>query len=156
MNGSITTRDGSFRSRIGNRAEPPAASPIPIVIAVPSETSTSRVAPVTTPVQTFPLQGVVYNDVIPGDRFGYSVSPAGDFNSDGAGDILVGAPATTTVNGGAAGIMQQAQADSRAPVGHRQPRPIDIPGDANLSPSDRALRREDDRVDNKLVICRGC
>jgi hypothetical protein len=63
--------------------------------------STLGVAPVTTPVQTFPLQGVVYNDVIPGDRFGYSVSPAGDFNSDGAGDIIVGAPGTALVNGGA-------------------------------------------------------
>ena len=30
----------------------------------------------------------------------------------------------------------------QAPIGHRQPRPIDIPA-AELSPSDRALRQED-------------
>lgn len=58
--------------------------------------------------------------------------------------------------GGATGIFQQAKGDGRAPIGHRQPRPSDIPGDAKLSPSDRALRQEDDRVDNKLVICHGC
>ena len=44
---------------------------------------------------------------------------------------------------------------SRAPIGHRQPRPIDIPA-AELSPFDRALRQEDERIDRKMVICRGC
>ena len=44
---------------------------------------------------------------------------------------------------------------SRAPIGHRQPRPIDIPA-AELSLFDRALRQEDERIDSKIVICRGC
>ena len=43
----------------------------------------------------------------------------------------------------------------QAPIGHRQPRPIDIPA-AELSPSDRALRQEDESIDRKIVICRGC
>jgi hypothetical protein len=60
---------------------------------------------------------------------------------------------SATASGGG---VQQAQGYGRAPIGHRQPRPGDIPADAALSPSDRALRQEDDRVDNKLVICRGC
>ena len=49
------------------------------------------VTPTTNPVTT-PLQGVVLGDQIIGDRFGYSVSSAGDFNNDGAGDIAIGAP----------------------------------------------------------------
>jgi len=45
----------------------------------------------------------------------------------------------------------------QAPIGHRQPRPIDIPAAAaELSPSDRALRHEDESIDRKIVICRGC
>jgi hypothetical protein len=57
---------------------------------------------------------------------------------------------------GAGGMtgMFQGQDYSRAPIGHRQPRPIDIPA-AELSPSDRALRQEDERIDSKIVICRG-
>ena len=44
---------------------------------------------------TTPLEGVVYNDPIPGDRFGFSVATAGDFNGDGADDIIIGAPGST-------------------------------------------------------------
>ena len=58
--------------------------------------------------------------------------------------------------GGTTGMLQGGQGYSRAPIGHRQPRPIDIPAAAELSPSDRALRQEDERVDRKIVICRGC
>ena len=43
----------------------------------------------------------------------------------------------------------------QAPVGHRQPRPIDIPA-AELSAFDRALRQEDESIDKKIVICRDC
>ena len=42
-----------------------------------------------------------------------------------------------------------------APVGHRQPRIRDVPA-AVLSPSDIELRREDELIDKKLLICRGC
>jgi hypothetical protein len=58
--------------------------------------------------------------------------------------------------GGTAGMFRQAQGYGRAPIGHRQPRLIDVPSDPGLSPSDRALRQEDERIDKKLVICRGC
>jgi hypothetical protein len=58
--------------------------------------------------------------------------------------------------GGTTGIFRQLRDNSRAPVGHRQPHPSDIPADGVLSPSDRALRLEDDRIDKKLIICRRC
>jgi hypothetical protein len=44
----------------------------------------------------------------------------------------------------------------QAPVGHRQPRPSDVPETAQLSPSDLELRRLDEEIDRKLTICRGC
>jgi hypothetical protein len=43
-----------------------------------------------------------------------------------------------------------------APVGHRQPRPADLHMDAQLSPDEVRLRQENDAVDRKLTICRGC
>ena len=57
--------------------------------------------------------------------------------------------------GGTTGMFQGEPGYSRAPIGHRQPRLIDIPA-AELSPFDRALRQEDERIDRKIVICRGC
>jgi hypothetical protein len=65
--------------------------------------------------------------------------------------------ASTTVGAaGATAMFQPAPGSSRAPVGHRQPRPADVPDDPELSDDDRALLRENGRVDKKLVICRGC
>ena len=46
-------------------------------------------------------------------------------------------------------------APRQAPVGHRQPRTSDIPA-VELSGSDIELRREDELIDRKLLICRGC
>lgn len=43
----------------------------------------------------------------------------------------------------------------QAPVGHRQPRISDIPA-TGLSASDFDFRREDELIDRKLRICRGC
>jgi hypothetical protein len=57
--------------------------------------------------------------------------------------------------GGTTGTFQQAQGHSRAPIGPRQPRPIDIPADPELSPSDPALRQENDGIDKKIVIADG-
>jgi hypothetical protein len=47
--------------------------------------------PTTNPV-TNPLQGAVFGDQNSGDRLGFAVASAGDFNSDGLDDILLGAP----------------------------------------------------------------
>ena len=58
--------------------------------------------------------------------------------------------------GSASGIFQPVLDEGRAPIGHRQPRPGDILGDAVLSPADRVMREEDGRIDKKLSICRGC
>jgi hypothetical protein len=44
----------------------------------------------------------------------------------------------------------------QAPVGHRQPRPSDISATTQLSPPDLELRRLDEEIDRKLIICRGC
>jgi hypothetical protein len=74
------------------------------------------------------------------------------YTQDGSSGKL--SPSATV--GSATGAFQQAQDDGRAPIGHRQPRPGDIAGDTGLSTSDRVLREEDDRIDRKLFICRGC
>jgi hypothetical protein len=70
---------------------------------------------------------------------------------DGSGGKLGPAAAV----GSATGTFQQALDEGRAPIGHRQPRPGDVLGDAALSSADRVMREEDD-VDKKLTICRGC
>jgi hypothetical protein len=41
------------------------------------------------------------------------------------------------------------------PVGHRQPRIGDLPP-ASLSHFELELRREDQLIDQKIIICRGC
>ena len=74
----------------------------------------------------------------------------GSSGNFGLSAIVSGDPASAT------GIFRQVQDNGRAPVGHRQPHPSDIPADGVLSPSDRALRLEDDRIDKKLMICRRC
>jgi len=52
-----------------------------------------------------------------------------------------------TVNGG---IPQ-------APVGHRQPRPSDVPDEKNLSNPNDPVNKEDAALDRKIKsICRGC
>ena len=52
-----------------------------------------------------------------------------------------------------ASIMQPPR---QAPVGHRQPRISDIPAATQRSPLDRELRRENEQIDRKIIICRGC
>jgi hypothetical protein len=61
--------------------------------------ATLGTAPVTTPVQTYPLQGVIFVDQTIGDLFGFSVATAGDFNADGVDDIMIGAPGYLTSTG---------------------------------------------------------
>ena len=43
----------------------------------------------------------------------------------------------------------------QAPVGHRQPRAGDIPA-SQLPPIEIEMRREDEMIDKKIIICRGC
>jgi hypothetical protein len=44
----------------------------------------------------------------------------------------------------------------QAPIGHRQPRAIDVPENPQLSPADLEQRRQDEQINRKLIICRGC
>jgi hypothetical protein len=43
-----------------------------------------------------------------------------------------------------------------APVGHRQPRKMDIPEHEAVSPWERQQQRLDEELDRKLLICRRC
>jgi hypothetical protein len=44
-----------------------------------------------------------------------------------------------------------------APVGHRQPRPDDVPSEKNLSDPNNPANKEDAALDKKIKsICRGC
>jgi hypothetical protein len=44
-----------------------------------------------------------------------------------------------------------------APVGHRQPRPDEVPSEKNLSDPSDPVNREDALLDKKIKsICRGC
>ena len=70
--------------------------------------------------------------------------------------LICSAVALATVGSGSNGSFGATTGTFRqAPIGHRQPRPIDIPV-VEPSPSDLALRQEDESIDRKLNICRGC
>ncbi len=44
-----------------------------------------------------------------------------------------------------------------APIGHRQPRPDQLPSEKNLSDPNNPVNREDAALDRKIKsICRGC
>ena len=43
-----------------------------------------------------------------------------------------------------------------APVGHRQPRPSDLPQYRGMSTEERQQQQLDNDLDRKLIICRGC
>jgi hypothetical protein len=44
----------------------------------------------------------------------------------------------------------------RALIGHRQPRAEEVPVGQQLSPLELELRREDEEIDKKIIICRRC
>lgn len=67
-----------------------------------------------------------------------------------------GTMAGTTVRRIASAGESVAAARSQAPIGHRQPRPSDIRLSAGSSPIDGELRRLDEEIDRKLIICHGC
>jgi hypothetical protein len=66
--------------------------------------------------------------------------------------LLVADGAVMAQNG-----RSNANSDRQAPVGHRQPRPGEVPSEKNLSnPNDQA-NKEDAELDRKIkTICRGC
>jgi hypothetical protein len=43
-----------------------------------------------------------------------------------------------------------------APIGHRQPRAVDILQITQPSPDELEQRKLDEEIDRKLIICRGC
>ncbi len=65
----------------------PATSTLGQVVSL----SQLALAPATIPPFNNPLQGLVFSGG-PTNLFGFSVSSAGDFNGDGYGDIIIGAP----------------------------------------------------------------
>ena len=57
----------------------------------------------------------------------------------------------STSGGASAGSVPQ------APVGHRQPRVSDVPGEKNVSDPNDPLSKENQALDKKIKsICRGC
>ena len=71
----------------------------------------------------------------------------------GANAFAQGSSSVSKNSGGASsggGTMQ-------APVGHRQPRPSDLPSEKNLSDPNDPLSKENAALDRKIKsICRGC
>jgi hypothetical protein len=68
----------------------------------------------------------------------------------GADALAQGSSSMQKNSGGSGGVMQ-------APVGHRQPRPSDLPSQKNLSDPNDPLSKENAALDRKIKsICRGC
>ncbi|MGY3603480.1 hypothetical protein [Bradyrhizobium sp. Leo121] len=71
---------------------------------------------------------------------------------------LIGAPAfaqggTTTVPKS----TPETRPIPEAPVGHRQPRRGDVPGESNINDPNNPVNKEDAALDRKIKsICRGC
>lgn len=74
--------------------------------------------------------------------------------------ILIGGPAALAQPGAGAGTPGAANQPStirEAPVGHRQPRPDQVPSEKNLSDPNSPANKEDQALDRKIKsICRGC
>ncbi|QOZ07574.1 hypothetical protein XH96_08615 [Bradyrhizobium sp. CCBAU 51765] len=95
-------------------------------------------------------------------RFGRRTALAASLLFNWGPALAADASTTSAVHGIAAGSLGQDQASEhagtfrQAPIGHRQPRPGDIPEGMRLSPLELELRRIDEEVDRRLIICRGC
>ena len=69
----------------------------------------------------------------------------------GGADALAQGSTSVSKNSGGGGGMSQ------APVGHRQPRPSELPSEKNLSDPNDPLSKENRALDRKIKsICRGC
>ena len=67
----------------------------------------------------------------------------------GSADALAQGSSSVSKNSGGSG--------AQAPVGHRQPRPSDLPSEKNLSDPNDPLSKENRELDRKIKsICRGC
>jgi hypothetical protein len=74
--------------------------------------------------------------------------------ADGAAFAQSGTGTTTTTGASSA---QKTSPLLEAPVGHRQPRPSDVPSEKNLSNPNDPANKEDADLDRKIKsICRGC
>lgn len=74
--------------------------------------------------------------------------------------LLIGGPsamAQTQGGSGSSGASNQPPATREAPVGHRQPRPGDVPSEKDLGNPNNPTAKEDALIDRKIKsICRGC
>jgi hypothetical protein len=70
---------------------------------------------------------------------------------------LIGAPAAIAQTGTGSGASKSGGGVASAPVGHRQPRPGDVPSEKNLGNPSDPINKEDAILDKKIKsICRGC
>ena len=93
-------------------------------------------------------------------RFGVTVVAAtfllGSASGLRAGGSAGAGTGATIASPGNPDPMQFADLFRQAPIGHRQPRPDDVPAPAQATRGDVELRRLDAEIDRKLIICRGC
>ena len=70
--------------------------------------------------------------------------------------VLIGAP-DAFAQGSSSVSKNSGGSTIQAPVGHRQPRPADLPSEKNLSDPNDPLSKENRALDRKIKsICRGC
>ena len=70
--------------------------------------------------------------------------------------VLIGAP-DAFAQGSSSVSKNSGGSTVQAPVGHRQPRPADLPSEKNLSDPNDPLSKENRALDRKIKsICRGC
>ncbi len=74
--------------------------------------------------------------------------------------FLAGGSAAFAQNGkttGTPGAASPSAAFPEAPIGHRQPRPSDLPSEKNLDNPNTPVNKEDAALDRRIKsICRGC
>ncbi|HKH00090.1 MAG TPA: hypothetical protein VKB08_05120 [Bradyrhizobium sp.] len=75
--------------------------------------------------------------------------------------LLIAGPAARAQTGsgaaGSSGAANQSGSVREAPIGHRQPRPNQVPSEKNLSNPNDPLNKENAALDRKIKsICRGC
>lgn len=70
---------------------------------------------------------------------------------------LIGGPEAFAQSGSSSVMKNPDKPIPQAPIGHRQPRPSDLPSEKNLSDPNDPLSKENAALDRKIKsICRGC